>query len=333
MANFLAGDYPQVGLSQVPLPSPRLAPPDPDPPRVRVAATPSLWETPWTGILIVLNIAVFLIEIAIWFLDGGTADHIGDLVWGMPSIALLATGGNYWSATIHEMRIETLLTCCFVHGGLLHIGFNMVALRQIGPFVERTVGAARMVPLYLIGGFVSSFASTFYNFGIRQQESISVGASGAICALIGAALVIGGRVEGKSSPIMWAMVRWLGMTVFIGFALRGVDNAAHIGGAIGGAVIALLWRRGLRYSDLRRNLVLGASTLITLAAIGVVIARDVRDPLALMMADDRREAARTLLFQHHDCKGALEMARGAKRLLPKDPETLVTAQTIEENCR
>jgi rhomboid protease GluP len=275
---------------------------------------------------------VFAIEIAIHIVHGGDVQRVGDLVLGVPSVSLLATGGNYWSATIHEARVETLLTSVFVHGGLLHIGFNLVALRQIGPFVERTVGPARMLPLYLISGFVASFASTFYNLGLRQKESISVGASGAICGLIGATLVIGWRVEGSRSPIMWAMVRWLGMTLLVGFALRGVDNAAHIGGAIAGVIVALLWRRHVRYSPAGQRAILGACALVLVAAAARLIERDVDSPWALVDAADRREIAINLL-RRGDCDGARAAAEAARRLLPKDPKTVDTKRAIDEACR
>lgn len=303
--------------------------PEPAPrPGAEATRAPSLGETPFTATLIVLCALVFGVEILLSLLGGASA---GTMVWSIPSGSLLATGANYWAATLREGRFETLLASTFVHGGVLHIAFNMMALRAIGPFVEKTVGAARMLPLYLLSGFVASFVSTFFNVAVRGADGVGVGASGAICGLIGAALVIGWRVEGRSSPLMWTMIRWLGMTLFVGFVFKNVDNAAHVGGAMAGAVIALLWRRGLIYSSARRAVVLGACGLVLLLTFARVVERDVQSPLALLTTEDRLEAARALA-RRGDCAGAARMASAAQRLTPHDEKTLAEVRAIDEAC-
>jgi hypothetical protein len=121
------------------------------------------------------------------------------------------------------------------------------------------------------------------------------------------------------------------MILLVGFALRGVDNAAHIGGAIAGAVIALLWRRGLRYSPLRRNATLGACSLVLLLTFGRVVERDVTSPLSLMTTEERLSAAKQLLRQG-DCHDATIYAESAHRLRPNDPETTETKNAIDDSC-
>src|SRR5262249_41625383 len=140
-------------------------------------------------------------------------------------------------------------------------------------------------PLYLISGFVGAFLSTFVHL-MRGSDGVGVGASGAICGLIAAALVIGYRVEGKDSPMLKAMARWLATIVVIGLVL-GIDGVAHAGGAIAGGVIAFLWRRGFTYSATRRALVLGACGLAVLGAGARVAWFDLTQPYAAYTLADR----------------------------------------------
>jgi rhomboid protease GluP len=271
-------------------------------------------------VIIALNVLVFLAQIAI--ARGG--------LFQMTAGALLGTGGNYWSATLHEGRFETLLTSCFVHAGLLHIGFNMVALRQIGPFVEKIAGGARMLPLYLISGLVGAFGSTFVHTVFSRADGIGVGASGAICGLIGAALVIGWRVEGKGSPIVRGMARWLGTILFIGL-LPGIDGSAHFFGAVSGAVIAMLWRRGHVYSALKRAVVYGLSTAALGATVALVVLHDLRDPYAMSTASERVDIAQAAL-DRGDCVEARRAVLAAQRLTPNAEGMPKAVAIVDHAC-
>lgn len=276
--------------------------------------------------LIVLNVAVFVVEL---ILLGDFKDVIF-FTKQSAGFAMLATGGNYWLATIREGRFETLVSSCFVHAGLLHLGFNMAALRQVGPFVERAVGSARMLPAYLISGFVGSFVSTFVHV-MRGHDSVGVGASGAVCGLIGMALVIGWRVQGKNSPILRAMASWL-VTIFVlGALVSGIDNSAHAGGAIGGAVIALLWRRGIVYTTLRKWIVLGLCSIVLVATAARVVYFDLQVPYATYTFDDRLKAARNATIEG-DCKNAHASIEAARRLSPTDPHVAVIQEEIAVRC-
>jgi rhomboid protease GluP len=308
-----------------PLPSPQPRPQGPPPGRAPSETDPDSPAgfrigAPTTLVLIVLNVLVFFVQLAI--ARGGFVT--------MTAAALLGTGGNYWSATLHEGRGETLLTSCFVHAGLMHIGFNMVALRQIGPFVEKVAGGARMLPLYLISGVVGAFGSTFVHTLFSRSDNIGVGASGAICGLIGAALVIGWRVEGKNSPIVRGMARWLGTILLIGL-LPGIDGSAHVFGAASGAVIAMLWRRGYVYSTFRRALVYGLSVAVVAAAGGLVVLHDLRDPYAMLTASDRLEVAQAAL-DRGDCVLARDAVVAAHRLIPHAKETNDAVAIVDNTC-
>ena len=130
--------------------------------------------------------------------------------------------GEYWR----------LWTVTLLHGGFLHLAFNMYALWLAGPIVERWYGSIRFLLIYLACAAAGSAAS--FAFG---GDVPSVGASGAIFGLFGL-LLAAGRVHHPVDRQSRALVSQLGMLILInivfGFAVTGIDNAAHIGGLIAG---------------------------------------------------------------------------------------------------
>lgn len=275
-----------------------------------------------------INVAVFLLELLV---DG----EMSALLAPKPT-TMMALGANYGPATLHEGRIETLLASCFLHFGLLHIGFNMVALRQIGPFVERLVGPGRFALMYVMTGIFGSLTSAAWTPFVRwaggamfspgseygealmsRASGVSAGASGAICGVIGAALVIGVRSEGWRSPIASATARWLGTIVLFGLFLR-LDNAAHLGGAASGALIAALWRRKPETASGRmlRLAIVGALLSFTLARVAYVTATS---PFASLTAEHRVAVARALA-ERGQCDEAKAALASALRLLPQVTE-------------
>jgi rhomboid protease GluP len=231
--------------------------------------------------LIGLNICAFLLEVAL-------THNVSEL----PTRQGLALGASYSLATIHEGRLETLVTACFLHAGIVHLLFNMVALWQAGPIVERAVGSARMAPMYLFAGVFGNVLSVAYGW-FTQGGSLSVGASGSIAGVIGAAIVVHWRVGGWRAPATQAMVRWLGLIIGFGVIMNlsggRIDNAAHVGGALSGAAIAALWKRRVVYSAAATRGVLGACLALIAACAAVVAVRDSRDPFASMAVHERLE--------------------------------------------
>lgn len=275
---------------------------------------------PVTRTLLALNVAVFAVQ----------ALAAGSLTATSTS-ELLALGASYPLATVGEHRWETLVTACFLHGGIVHLGFNMLALWQAGPLVEREVGSARMAPMYLVSGAFGFVLSVAYGW-FTQTALPSVGASGAISGVIAAALVIGWRVQGWRGPITQAMARWLGFVIVFGVlfqATRGaIDNAAHVGGAIAGGGIAAMWKRGLRHSERATKGVLAACVGVLVACIAVVAAHDRTDRFATMTLQERAEAARDAL-EDGRCKDAHEALRAVERL--RGPVTSLRVQ-VEATC-
>jgi rhomboid protease GluP len=267
-------------------------------------------QAPVTRALLALDVAVFLVQLV---LTGGRS------LMHLPTHEALAFGASYSLAVVGEGRWETLVTACFLHDGILHIGFNMLALWQAGPLVERAVGPARMAPMYLIAGVFGNLLSVM----VDRSGHYSLGASGAISGVIGAALVVGWRAQGWRGPLTQAMLRWLGFVIVFGLLANlggsNIDNAAHMGGALAGGLIALLWRRGYRYSAGAARAILGVCTGLVAASVAVVGWHDRTDRFATMLLQDRFDFTNEALADGrcrdaHD--GLLAVERLRRRLAP-----------------
>lgn len=175
--------------------------------------------------LIVINLVIF----GAGLLLGSSQELIRQYGMWPAGIALQ---GEWWR----------LITSAFLHGGLLHVGFNMYVLYVIGPVLERALGSARFLVLYLVsaaGGSVASYA-------VSSPNTISVGASGAIFGLMAALLVVGRRFRHDVSQI----VMLLAVNIAIGFIVPGIDWRAHLGGALTGAAVAAVLAYAPRQSRL-----------------------------------------------------------------------------------
>jgi rhomboid protease GluP len=248
--------------------------------------------------------SVILATAVVFFAQMLTVKNIAALL-KMPDRAMLLFGANYSPFVWGEHRFEVWVTSMFLHVSLLHILFNLYALRQVGPVVEEAAGSARFSVLYLVTGVVGSavsaavplLAPTFADhpqlaplgtlLGVSgATERLSAGASGAICGVIGAAMVLGVRVQGWKSDLARSTGFWLLLTLFIGSRMNA-DNAAHVAGALSGGVIAGCWRRGEGYTEeatRRLSVVCGA---VVVAAFVAVLARDFFDPYAAQGATER----------------------------------------------
>lgn len=162
-----------------------------------------------------------------------------------PSAAdIIRWGGNFGVYTAHG-EWWRLFSCMFVHVGLLHIGFNMWVLVNVGRMVERIFGNLPFALLYLLSGVGGSLASLIY-----YPTKVSAGASGAIFGVFGGLLGIL-IIERHRFPafIFHALKRFavsfVGINVLIGFTVPFIDNAAHIGGLVTGLVCGMVLRRSL----------------------------------------------------------------------------------------
>lgn len=184
------------------------------------------------GICAVLFVAVTLLDLA-----GGLQR------WGMWPLAI-ALDGEWFR----------LVSSVFLHAGWLHIAFNMYVLFILGPPLERVLGHGRFLTLYLLSGIGGAVASYWFS----PVNTLSVGASGAIFGLMAAWIIVGRRLDRDVSQIIFL----LGINVVLGFVLGGIDWRAHLGGAVTGALVAVVLTSG-RGQERRQQL--GRHTAATVA--------------------------------------------------------------------
>jgi rhomboid protease GluP len=213
-------------------------------------------EAPATLALIAVNLLVF-----------GLMAAASGRVASFDSGTLVAAG-----ATLSEPSWRWL-TAAFIHVNLLHILMNLWVLAQIGVLSERAIGRGLFVATYVLTGVIGNSLSTALG-AWRGEPHSSAGASGAIMGLIGFAAAFAWRTGQR--PIARALASNIVFVLVVGFSLSAggavaVDNGAHIGGLLTGALIGLLRARAQR--PLPRALEIGllvAAAALTAAAFAVV---------------------------------------------------------------
>ena len=156
------------------------------------------------------------------------------------SLILYLLGASGSIPVIGEGRWWTLLTAGWLHGGILHIFFNVMWIRQLGPEIARMYGAGRMVIIYTVAGVLGFALSTVMGllpipfFG----APLTVGASASIFGFLGALVHYGKRTG--SSHAREAGLQYALFMGIMGFVIQGVDNAAHLGGFVGGYLASMI---------------------------------------------------------------------------------------------
>ncbi|CAN5420467.1 hypothetical protein BH10CHL1_BH10CHL1_21970 [soil metagenome] len=183
----------------------------------------------WTRVLIGCNLLVFIGMIAY----GYFVYHDPD---GTSNSQVLIDFGAKVNMLIAQGQVWRLFTAMFIHIGVIHILFNLYALNSLGPMAEGFFGHPRFLAIYLLGGLFGSLAS--YAF----SPSISAGASGAIFALIGGTTVYFLRYHSnfgtRGRAILQNMFVVIVINLIFGLSMPGIDNWGHIGGLVGGALVA-----------------------------------------------------------------------------------------------
>jgi len=188
----------------------------------RTLNTGTMRDYPVTTALVAINLTAF-----VGMLVTGGFSAQNSFRWGA-NFGPLTLGGQYWR----------LLTAAFVHGGFLHIAFNMWCLWSLGQLAERLFGRWQTLVIYLLTGIGGSLLSIAYD-----PQRWSVGASGAIFGIAGA--LISGLKFGNLSVSEWqrrsaisSMVSFVAINFFLG-RLGNTDNMCHLGGFITGLIIGL----------------------------------------------------------------------------------------------
>ncbi len=154
------------------------------------------------------------------------------------SLLVLGSTGTFPVFQLH--RWWSLLAANYLHGGLLHILFNMLVLRQLGPLIIREFGTSRTIILYTLGGIGGFLLSSIA--GVQ----LTIGASAALCSLIGALLYYGKSRGGTYGQTIFTQIGGWAIAIGVfGFLVPGINNWGHGGGMLTGAVLGYL----LGYTD------------------------------------------------------------------------------------
>jgi rhomboid protease GluP len=178
---------------------------------------------PVTTTLIALNVAAYAVTAVLS--QNLFSSNIYVLIFLGAKVNSLIAAGEYWR----------LVTCMFLHGGLIHLAVNMYSLYAVGPVIENFFGKKKYLAIYFIAGVCSSGLS-FY-----MTPEVSIGASGAIFGVLGACLVFAVKLKDRiGKEFLTNVITVIAVNLFLGFSVSMVDNFGHIGGLIGGIASSLL---------------------------------------------------------------------------------------------
>lgn len=199
-------------------------------------------KTYWlTTLLVAICIILYVIQV-LTGVDAGNPTSTDLLKWGANHVLM--------SFDIDTWR---MLTSVFLHVGFMHLAFNTYALYLFGQITEHMLGRWFYVALFLLSGIGGNMMNNSYTTLMLAQEMaeggqafptpVSAGASGGIMGL-GAALLVFAllKVQPKGTKLHLKTLMWvMGINLSLGFVIPGIDNAAHIGGALTGGLMALIY--------------------------------------------------------------------------------------------
>lgn len=241
-----------------------------------------------TSILIAANVVFYLWSLYVqkrmtpqqtWIglvIDGPRLFAVSDprIVWG----GGMAWAGMYWNDWVIGGHWWRVVSATFLHGGLLHIGFNMYALHQLGRLAESIFGPLRFLVVYLVTGFVSMAAISIWFSYVPGTPAPhpTVGASGAIFGVAGLLVVFllrRGSAQGQ------AIARSLGFNLLLmlalGWFIPMISNTGHVGGLLPGMAFGLILAPQFadRFAPQRENRWrLLAAGLAAVAVVGLALA-------------------------------------------------------------
>jgi len=228
---------------------------------------------PVTTALLVANLLIFGVE---WMAAAAQGQGGGlSILWGMGGEATFRLGMSSPYGIYYLHQWYRLITAMFLHGGLIHIGFNMMALMQLGPALEELYGSSRFFFLYIFSG---AFGFLLSSYTLHN----SLGASGGLLGLVGAMLAVTTKRGGAYMRDLRS--RLISSVVFLfvlGFMGMGIDNWAHGAGLAAGFVLGKMFPDRQPMTPRERQI---ANALGWLAGIAVIasfalMVMHYRDPL------------------------------------------------------
>ncbi|MEW2129177.1 rhomboid family intramembrane serine protease [Streptomyces sp. NPDC005435] len=201
-----------------------------------------------TKVLIGLNVVFFAVQQIVGAAFTNRFELIGSALVPQLGVQGVADGQYY-----------RLLTAMFLHGGFLHIAFNMLSLWWIGGPLEAALGRARYLSLYLVSGLAGSALS----YLMVAPNEPSLGASGAIYGLFGATVVLVRRLDYDMRPVIALLV----VNLIITFQVPGIAWQAHIGGLVAGLGVGYAMIHAPRD---RRTLIQYGACALVLAVVAIL---------------------------------------------------------------
>ena len=193
--------------------------------------------------IIIINIVFFAIS-AILSSDSMGVSMNPFALFSPSNQTLLLLGATGTIPIDQFHRWWTLISASYLHGGVIHIFFNMMVLRQIAPLILQEYGFNRMIILYTLGGVIGFYIS--YLAGIP----FTIGASASLFALIGAILFYAKNRGGTYGQMIFKQIGLWVIALFVfGFLFPGINNWAHGGGLAGGISLAYL----MGYNEKKRE--------------------------------------------------------------------------------
>jgi rhomboid protease GluP len=208
--------------------------------------------------LITVNVLFFAVSLVVSTRSGDIGSFLSP---GQTSLMLLGATGTY--PIDHFGRFWTLISANYLHGGIIHLIFNLMALKQIAPLTSSEYGPSRMFIIYTLGGVIGYVISYF------AGVSSTIGASAAVCSLIGALLFYGKSRGGAYGSSVYGEVKGWVISLFIfGLIFPGINNWGHGGGIVGGIVIGAL----IGYSERRKenNFDHALALLLGMTTVGIL---------------------------------------------------------------
>jgi membrane associated rhomboid family serine protease len=214
-----------------------------------------------TTTLIAINVGVYLLQLA----GGATVDSNSGWIYEHGALFIEAIDSNGQIVGLAQGEWWRLLTSTFLHGGPIHLGLNMLTLWWIGRPLEDWLGPVRYLLLYLVAGLAGSAGALLLSPG-----AITVGASGAIFGIIGAALVL----ERQQTYVLGgSAITLLVLGLALTFYRPGISIGGHLGGLAGGALAILaLSQFGRRSAIYSRFDIASIASLLAVGLLSVAVA-------------------------------------------------------------
>lgn len=206
-------------------------------------------HAPVTTVLLIANVIVFAAEL-MGTMHAGRMSGLS-ILWGMDpeTTYRLGASNGYSIVVLHQWY--RLITAMFLHGGLIHIGFNMMVLLDIGPVVEELYGSARYLFIYILTGVIGFAMSMFFH--------PALGASGALMGLLGVLIAVTSRRSSlEAKALRSRLISWAVSVFVMGFFIHA-DNVAHFGGLACGFILGKIMadRQPMNSSERNRAYLLG----------------------------------------------------------------------------